>query len=106
MDVNRIVDVSRISVRTTSPVSEEKWAYLVEITESDGSGSSTNHKITMDRQFYEDVSKGSIMPEEFVRRSLQFLVNKEGNQLRKEFDLGDILHGYPDYYSYMIRYVQ
>jgi hypothetical protein len=93
-------------VRTTSPLSEELWAYLAEIIKSDGTGSTTDHKITLNRQFYENISKGSIMPEEFVKRSLQFLVNKEGNKLQQEFDLGDLVLSYPDYYSFIFKYMK
>lgn len=106
MTVNRISDVPRISVRTTSPISAEKWAFLAEITYSDGSGSTNDYKITMEREFYEDVSEGSIMPEEFVKRSLQFLINKEGNTLSHEFDLESVVRSYPDYYGYIFKYVK
>jgi hypothetical protein len=93
--------VSRISVRTTSPISVAKWAYLVAITKNDGSGSTTGHKVILDRSFYDDASKGVIMPEEFVRRSVQFLVSKNGNKLQDEFDLGDLVLRYPDYHKYI-----
>ena len=40
----------RITVNTLSPVSDDIWVYNVEITESNGSGSQTRHKVTMDKE--------------------------------------------------------
>ena len=98
--------MSRISVRTTSPISVAKWTYHVAITKNDGSGSTTDHKVILDRSFYDEASKGSIMPEEFVRRSIQFLVSREGNKLQHEFDLGELVKDYPDYHKYISNHVK
>src|SRR6266849_2274491 len=39
----------RVSVSTLSPLDDNRWSYHVEVTESDGSGSQTRHKVNMDR---------------------------------------------------------
>jgi hypothetical protein len=38
----------RVIVSTLSPLDDNKWSYHVEVTESDGSGSQTRHKVSMD----------------------------------------------------------
>ena len=43
----------RVIVSTLSPLDDNRWSYLVEVTESDGSGSQTRHKVSMDREYYE-----------------------------------------------------
>ena len=48
----------RITVTTLSPIRDDLWAYQVEITESNGSGSQTRHKVTMGKEYYEEISNG------------------------------------------------
>jgi hypothetical protein len=38
----------RVTVSTLPPVDHNRWSYHVELTESDGSGSQTRHKVSMD----------------------------------------------------------
>jgi hypothetical protein len=100
-------DVPRISVRTLLPLGSEKWAYLVEIIDSDRTGSCTIYKVTMDKRYYQELSKNnSLMPEEFVKKSFEFLLEKEEHdkgELGDEFDISDIEYRYPDYTIYMAR---
>jgi hypothetical protein len=63
----------RIIVSTLSPLDDNRWSYLVEVTESDGSGSQTRHKVSMDKEYYEKISNGIIGPEDFVKKSFEFL---------------------------------
>ena len=42
----------RISVTTSTPVDDTTWRYNVGVIESDGSGSKTNHEVTMNRDYY------------------------------------------------------
>ena len=35
----------RVTVSTLSPPDDSRWSYHVEVTESDGSGSQTRHKV-------------------------------------------------------------
>jgi hypothetical protein len=48
----------RVIVSTLSPLDDNRWSYLVEVTESDGSGSQTRHKVNMDKDYYEKISNG------------------------------------------------
>ena len=44
--------MARISVTTYPPLDNNTWRYNVEVIESDGSGSMTNHKVTMNKDYY------------------------------------------------------
>jgi hypothetical protein len=57
----------RVIVSTLSPLDDDRWSYLVEVTESDGSGSQTRHKVSMDKEYYEKISNGIIGLEDFVK---------------------------------------
>jgi len=55
--------MARISVTTISPLDDNSWRYNVEIIESDGNGSKTTHGVTMDKDYYMDLTeKGSWAP--------------------------------------------
>jgi hypothetical protein len=60
----------RVIVSTLSPLDDNRWSYLVEVTESDGSGSQTRHKVSMDKEYYEKISTGIVGPEDFVKNHL------------------------------------
>ena len=67
--------MARITVITVPPLEDKSWRYNVEITESDGSGSQTIHQVTMDKEYYMDLTKGGrIIPEEFIKKSFEFLL--------------------------------
>ena len=88
----------RITVTTLSPVSDDIWVYHVEITESDGSGSQTRHKVTMDKEYYEKISNGIVGPEDFVKKSFQFLLKVENkDSILREFNVKQIRAYFPEY---------
>jgi hypothetical protein len=88
----------RVIVSTLSPLNDNKWSYLVEVTESDGSGSQTRHKVSMDKEYYEKISTGIIGPEDFVKKSLEFLSKREDkDSILKEFDVKQIRDYFPEY---------
>jgi hypothetical protein len=69
--------LARISVVTLPPLDDITWRYEVEVTESDGSGSQTTHQVTMDKGYYMDLTeRGRTIPEEFVRKSFEFILDK------------------------------
>ena len=41
----------RVIVSSSSPLDDNRWSYLVEVTETDGSGSQTRHKVSMDKEY-------------------------------------------------------
>jgi hypothetical protein len=83
--------LARIIVSTVPPVDVNTWRYYIERTDSDGSGSKTVHTATMDREYYERMSNQVVLPEEFVKRSINFLLKKEGkDSILKEFNIRQI----------------
>jgi len=88
----------RVIVSTLSPLDDNRWAYLVEVTESDGSGSQTRHEISMDKEYYEEISNRTIGPEDFVKKSFEFLSKREDkDSILKEFDIKQIREYFPEY---------
>jgi hypothetical protein len=70
--------MARISVITVSPLDNNSWRYNVEIFENDESGSKITHQVTLDKDYYMDLTeKGRIVPEEFVKKSFEFLLDRE-----------------------------
>ena len=88
----------RVIVSTLSPLDDDRWSYLVEVTESEGSGSQTRHKVSMDKEYYGKISNGIIGPEDFVKKSSEFLLEREGkDSILKEFNIKQIREYFPEY---------
>lgn len=91
--------MTRISVVTLPPLSENSWVYEIEITESDASGSKTTHQVTMDKNYYMDLTeRGRIIPEEFIQKSIEFLIDRESKDcILQQFDIAQIDDYFPEY---------
>lgn len=91
--------MARISVITLPPLDDNNWRYDVEITESDGSGSKTTHQVTMDKDYYMDLTeRGRIIPEEFIKKSFEFLLDREFNDsILRRFNIAQINDYFPEY---------
>ena len=89
----------RITVNTSSPTGDNIWSYNVEITESNGSGTQTRHKVIMDKEYYTRITNGIIIgPEDFVKKSFEFLLKREDkDSILKEFDIKQISDYFPEY---------
>lgn len=88
----------RISVTTSTPVGDNTWRYNVEVIESDGSGSKTNHEVTMNKDYYLAQTGGRIIPEDFVRKSFEFLLEREDkNSILQRFDITQINDYFPEF---------
>jgi hypothetical protein len=88
----------RVIVSTLSPLDDDRWSYLVEVTESDGSGSQTRHRVSMEKQYYESISNGIIGPEDFIKKSFEFLSKREDkDSILKEFNIKQIREYFPEY---------
>ena len=75
--------MARISVTTSTPLDDNTWRYNVEVTESDGSGSKT---------------EGRIIPEEFVKKSFEFLLERENkDSILRQFDINQINDYFPEF---------
>ncbi|MPZ08547.1 MAG: hypothetical protein GEU26_19425 [Nitrososphaeraceae archaeon] len=91
--------MARISVVTLPPLDDMSWRYEVEVTESDGSGSQTTHQVTMDKGYYMGLTeKGRIIPEEFVKKSFEFLLERESkDSILRQFEIAQINDFFPEY---------
>lgn len=91
--------MARISVVTLPPLDNVSWRYEVEVTESDGSGSQTTHEVTMDKDYYMDLTEnGRIIPEEFIKKSFEFLLDRESKySILRQFDMAQIKDYFPEY---------
>ena len=88
----------RVIVSTLSPLDDNRWSYLVEVTESDGSGSQTRHEVGMDKVYCEKISAGIIGPEDFVKKSFEFLLKREDKDfILKEFNVRQIREYFPEF---------
>jgi hypothetical protein len=88
----------RVTVNTLTPRDVNRWSYHVEVTESDGSGSQTRHKVSVDKEYYEKISKRILGPEDFVKKSFEFLLKREDkDSILKEFDIKQVEEYFPEY---------
>lgn len=89
----------RISVVTLPPADDNNWSYEVEIIESDGSGSKTTHQVTMGKDYYMNLTeKGRIIPEELIKKSFEFLLDRESKDvILRQFDITQINDYFPEY---------
>jgi hypothetical protein len=90
--------MARISITTSTPLDGNTWRYNVEIIESDGSGSKTNHEVTMNKDYYLGQTGGCIIPEEFVKKSFEFLLERENkDSILRQFDINQINDYFPEF---------
>ena len=90
--------MARISVTTYPPLDDNTWRYNVEVIESDGSGSKTNHKVTMNKDYYLAQTEGRIIPEEFIKKSFEFLLEREDkDSILQQFDITQINDYFPEF---------
>ena len=89
----------RISVVSLPPLDDNSWSYDVKITESDGSGSKATYQVTMNKDYYMDLTeRGRIIPEEFIKKSFEFLLSRESkNSILQQFDIAMINDYFPEY---------
>ena len=63
-----------------------------------GSGSETIHEVTIIPKDYTKLTSGKIQPEELVRRSFDFLLEREPKEsILTHFDLSEISRYFPEY---------
>jgi len=61
-------------------------------------GSQTTHHVTLRQNYYDKLTGGKVAPEELVRRSFQFLLEREPKEsILAGFDLPVIARYFPDY---------
>jgi len=91
--------MARISVIPDSPLEGNSWRYNVEIFENDESGSKSTHQVSLHKDYYMDLTdKECIVPEEFVKKSFEFLLDRESkDSILQHFDIAQISDFFPEY---------
>ncbi len=80
------------------------WHFNVEVVDEDGP--STNHRITMDRDFLTRIG-ADYQPEKVIRKSFEFLLSREPKEaILREFDITAISHYFPDYITNLKRLLE
>ncbi|MEX0799774.1 MAG: hypothetical protein WD379_00985 [Dehalococcoidia bacterium] len=74
---------------------DDGWTAVVEVSED---GGQTTHRVAVTRDAYDRLSGGAVTPEELVRRSFEFLLEREPKEsILREFDLTVISRYFPEY---------
>jgi len=68
--------------------------FLVEVIED----SKTEHKVTLNDEYYKELTNGKISKEELIRKSFEFLLERETKEsILSSFDLSIISKYFPEY---------
>jgi hypothetical protein len=87
---------SRIEVETVGD-----GEFLVRVIDGDGESS---HRVTLNAEHYNRLTRGQIEPQELVKRSFQFLLGREPKEsILGQFDLQVIARYFPEYESEIKR---
>ena len=71
--------------------------FRVRVTEA---GSESTHQVTLDPKDYARLASATIEPEELIRKSFQFLLERESKEsILTRFDLSAIVRYFPEYES-------
>jgi hypothetical protein len=83
-------------ITVTSANKDSGWTFGVQIAEANGQ---TRHSVTLSRVEFERLTEGkSTTPEALIRRSFEFLLEREPKHLiLRQFDLADISRYFPEY---------
>ena len=74
---------------------QKEGEFLVTVTEG---RSRSSHRVTVRQNYYEKLSEGKVSAEELVRRSFEFLLEREPKEsILGQFDLSVIARYFPDY---------
>jgi hypothetical protein len=85
--------MAEIDVQTTEK--EGEYEFRVTVRESSGE---TRHRVTLKKSDYEDLVGGKATPEELVRESFRFLLEREPKEsILGSFDLLVINRYFPEY---------
>ena len=69
--------------------------FIVTVAEGD---SSTKHRVTLDNEYYNKLTKGNITREELIKKSFEFLLRHESKEsILSSFDLRVISRYFPQY---------
>jgi len=73
---------------------QDIWKFVVEIS----NGDSAQHTVVLKKEYWQKLTEGKEKPEELVKRSFEFLLERESKEsILKEFDLSVIQTYFPEY---------
>jgi hypothetical protein len=89
-------------ISVTSVPTDNGWTFGVQVAEQNGQ---TRHSVTLSRQDFEALTAGkSTTPEQLVRRSFEFLLEREPkHQILRQFDLPAIVRYFPEYPAEIVK---
>lgn len=80
---------------------DKGWEFLVEIVEED---SEVEIKVELDRTYWEKLTQSKTSPEELVKSSVEFLLQREPKEsILREFNLQAINRYFPEYEREIIK---
>ncbi len=85
--------MAQIDVQTTAE--GEGWRFEVIVSEGE---SRTTHRVTMSREDYKRLTGEACPPEDLVRTSFEFLLERESKEsILRQFDIAVISRYFPSY---------
>ncbi len=71
------------------------WLFRVTVKEG---GDKTAHEVAVPEDYYDDLTGGACAPEEFVKTSFEFLLEREPKEsILRKFDITVISRYFPEY---------
>ena len=83
-------------ITVTTAARENGWSFGVQIAETNGQ---TRHSVTLTQADFQQLTEGKqATPEELVRKSFEFLLEREPKHLiLRQFNLAEISRYFPEY---------
>lgn len=84
---------------TINKISETEFEVKVE------SRSTSTHHVTLPSSYYQKLTRGKVTPEELIKKSFKFLLERESNtSILSQFELSLIGRYFPEYESQIGKY--
>lgn len=85
----------RIDLQQVGEEAAGGWKFKVRLGEA---GDETEHKVILDKEYYEALTQNKMEPQELVRRSFEFLLAREPKEsILRRFNLKQIQDYFPDF---------
>jgi len=85
--------MSEIKIETNAQ--DDGWEFQVTVIEG---RSQTSHRVTMSKETYGKLTGGTVSPEECVRKSFEFLLEREPKEsILRQFDITKISFYFPGF---------
>ena len=87
---------NQITIKQIEPLPHSVY----EVTITGNKGSRSTHTVSLDQSYYELLTGGSVMPDELIRHSFLFLLERESkDEILPEFQLPVIATYFPEFES-------